>query len=869
MTQEQIDALKTQGFTDSQLNAITTALGGPGNVGEQTPTYPTQQMGTGVTPGAYPTNELPGNSVLNNALDVMFPGINSARMWNPSVTYQEKAVSNARKPLFLQQEATYQEAQKRLGDNKLALNALEAKEQQGIPLTAEEMSQKENLTNQITADEQVSRNPSEEEIAEADKAAAKKVENAAKVGRGFGIAGSVMNSTFGAADAMLTSGLKLGAGSQMIDSGVDMASNALMKSGNPYLMACVCEGTKVWTNSGKLVNIEDLKQEDGILGYYKNHIIQQPIEALYPPSLKECVQLELENGELLRCSVDHPIYSARSGRARYITVGKKKQRRIKEYSFKEASLLEVGDFVALADSVPYFGKKHIKLAYLIGMLIGDGTYGKDCIPKLFTADPDTWKYIEDLGIGKLCEIYLPGDRCTKEFRTYKFNGLQGLLREHNIYGQTKLCKRLPFDINEWDKESCSALIAGLFDTDGCVCITKRDHQSISFCQSNLILIKQIQSLLLKFGIHSSITKRPAKISRFGNTIRNSKENYIITIKKKYDIINFYNNITLNISYKQDHLNKLYQNVLKIKSRDTSLEFQNVVGCKIKKIIQLGLLPVYNLTAGISHTYLANNIITHNTAGILKGVNFATKAFGRSVDGFNVNIDSNSYGSNLGHFEGRSGRVWENGKMERLNDQRNAQAQMALKAKNLVEDSKFEQRARQASLNDVMLANQMALAGGVDTSILAAKHGTRLKTMSDYVLARRKKLAEQKQHSLDNVQTGTEPNVIPEGALHKNKNHIDLEDITKKGIPVISTEGTPTTFEEIKQKGGEIVQHAEIEENELILNLSLTKKLEYCRDKYDETKDDKYLIYAGKLLCKELMSNTEDNTGLINDLEDKQ
>ena len=195
--------------------------------------------------------------------------------------------------------------------------------------------------------------------------------------------------------------------------------------------------------------------------------------------------------------------------------------------------------------------------------------------------------------------------------------------------------------------------------------------------------------------------------------------------------------------------------------------------------------------------------------------------------------------------------------------------MALKAKNLVEDSKFEQRARQAYLNDVMLANQMALAGGVDTSILAAKHGTRLKTMSDYVLARRKKLAEQKQHSLDNVQTGTEPNVIPEGALHKNKNHIDLEDITKKGIPVISTEGTPTTFEEIKQKGGEIVQHAEIEENELILNLSLTKKLEYCRDKYDETKDDKYLIYAGKLLCKELMSNTEDNTGLINDLEDKQ
>lgn len=257
------------------------------------------------------------------------------------------------------------------------------------------------------------------------------------------------------------------------------------------------------------------------------------------------------------------------------------------------------------------------------------------------------------------------------------------------------------------------------------------------------------------------------------------------------------------------------------------------------------------------------------AAALKAVNFADKAFGSKVEGFHVNLDTNSYGSGLGHFEESSGRSWQRGAQERKNERRNAQAEMAMKAKNLVEDAKFEQKARQASLNDVMLANQLALAGGVDTSILAAKHGARLKSMSDYVIARRKKLAEDKKHSLEGVQTGKEPNVIPEGALHKNKNHIDLEDITKKGIPVISTEGTPTTLEEIKQKGGEIVQHAEIEENELILNLSLTKKLEYCRDKYDETKDDKYLIYAGKLLCKELMSNTEDNTGLINDLEDKQ
>jgi len=30
---------------------------------------------------------------------------------------------------------------------------------------------------------------------------------------------------------------------------------------------CVCAGTKVFTSTGAIVNIEDLKQEDGIIGY--------------------------------------------------------------------------------------------------------------------------------------------------------------------------------------------------------------------------------------------------------------------------------------------------------------------------------------------------------------------------------------------------------------------------------------------------------------------------------------------------------------------------------------------------------------------------------------------------------------------------
>ena len=33
------------------------------------------------------------------------------------------------------------------------------------------------------------------------------------------------------------------------------------------MYGCVCAGTKVWTNDGRLINVENLKQEDGIIGY--------------------------------------------------------------------------------------------------------------------------------------------------------------------------------------------------------------------------------------------------------------------------------------------------------------------------------------------------------------------------------------------------------------------------------------------------------------------------------------------------------------------------------------------------------------------------------------------------------------------------
>lgn len=101
--------------------------------------------------------------------------------------------------------------------------------------------------------------------------------------------------------------------------------------------------------------------------------------------------------------------------------------------------------------------------------------------------------------------------------------------------------------------------------------------------------------------------------------------------------------------------------------------------------------------------------------------------------------------------------------------------------------------------------------------------------------------------------GIDSNILPEGALHARKNNLseinpDLEDATKKGIPVMSAED-----------GGEIgEQVAEIENNEIIFRLEVTKRLEELRDDGSE----EAMIEAGKLATNELMENTQDNTGQI-------
>lgn len=120
----------------------------------------------------------------------------------------------------------------------------------------------------------------------------------------------------------------------------------------------------------------------------------------------------------------------------------------------------------------------------------------------------------------------------------------------------------------------------------------------------------------------------------------------------------------------------------------------------------------------------------------------------------------------------------------------------------------------------------------------------------------------KQPEIEVIETNTvQKSVIPDGALHKNKHNLDKvgvddKEMTKKGIPVVDNNGE---------------QQAEIELNEIIFTLEVTKELEkrykeYYEDDTKQSRKDELALEAGKLLWKEIIYNTDDRTGLIDTLK---
>lgn len=176
--------------------------------------------------------------------------------------------------------------------------------------------------------------------------------------------------------------------------------------------------------------------------------------------------------------------------------------------------------------------------------------------------------------------------------------------------------------------------------------------------------------------------------------------------------------------------------------------------------------------------------------------------------------------------------------------------------NIADEARDAFSNQSASLSMINNRNLLGMTGGYQQrGSYIGRNGLKLPSAEEMqraveTVARIRQQKKEAPKTIEEFKEGGKMNVIPEGALHAHKHHMDVDGITPKGIAVVT------------QEEGGVVQHAEIERNEIIFTKEVTEELERLyKDGSDEA-----AIQAGKLIAKQIIENTQDNTGLISEVQ---
>ena len=238
-----------------------------------------------------------------------------------------------------------------------------------------------------------------------------------------------------------------------------------------------------------------------------------------------------------------------------------------------------------------------KTANIIGMMIGDGGFYKYSNKRLkagFTSGDDELRDLFCDQIHSLFNIRPQAKRDENKWRIGLGSDLivQWFFEAFKFsYGNTASKKFIPESIMRSPKSVVVACMRGLFDTDGCATI----DGSVIYVTVSPVLARQIQEILLKFGIVSCLSFTAAREPTH-------QDGYRIQISGT-DAELFRKEIGFNLKRKQDRLEEASKNKKwwKVKS-DTMIvvDIEHDVG------------EVYDFTVNNTHQYRASAFMNHNS-----------------------------------------------------------------------------------------------------------------------------------------------------------------------------------------------------------------------------------------------------------------
>ncbi len=150
-------------------------------------------------------------------------------------------------------------------------------------------------------------------------------------------------------------------------------------------------------------------------------------------------------------------------------------------------------------------------------------------------------------------------------------------------------KRVPDLIFQSGNEVVASFLKWLYTADGCAFNNGRGRRAVALKAEEIELLRDVQLLLLRFGIHSRIV---------GNAL---------TIRRGRDIIEFSRRVGFASKEKARRLEGLAKDAQSFK------RFRRQRSERIVKIITGGRADVFDIEVPDGHRFIANGIVSHNTA----------------------------------------------------------------------------------------------------------------------------------------------------------------------------------------------------------------------------------------------------------------
>lgn len=233
------------------------------------------------------------------------------------------------------------------------------------------------------------------------------------------------------------------------------------------------------------------------------HLAPATVSAFHERGLHPIVELKTALGRSLRCTPDHPVLTPQGWRP----VGE----------------LATGSRIASPRALPYFGRESLPEAAvrLVAYILSDGSTHSPI--GVTTHLPEVFRDLDEIaaafGLRLVC-YDKPGNRaCQYRFvndierrAPAAETPIARFLEEMGVRFTTAVTKAIPDRIFRLPREQIALFLKVLFTCDGSVYVDRRGQPGVSYSTISPRLVEDVQHLLLRFGLAATLRAKHSRVN---------------------------------------------------------------------------------------------------------------------------------------------------------------------------------------------------------------------------------------------------------------------------------------------------------------------------------------------------------------------